>query len=155
MTVPDTRPPRILAVASGGGHWKQLLRLVPLFDEADTCYVTVDPGQRTAVPNARFRTVTDASRWTKLRLLRVAWQALAIVVRERPDVVVTTGAAPGLLAIAWGKLLGARTIWIDSMANVARVSLSGRLARPFADLRLTQWPHLAAEPHLRYFGSVL
>ena len=67
---------------------------------------------------------------------------------------ISTGAAPGYLAIRGARLLRARTAWIDSVANVEEVSLSGRLASEQADLCLTQWPHLAAG-RVTYQGSVL
>ena len=70
-------------------------------------------------------------------------------------VVISTGAAPGFFGLAFGKLLGARTIWIDSMANVEELSLSGRQVRRFADLWLTQWPHLARPDGPRYEGGVV
>ena len=69
---------------------------------------------------------------------------------------VSTGAAPGLVALALAKLmLGSRTIWIDSIANSERLSLSGRLARPVADAWLTQWAHLARPGGPDYWGAVL
>jgi UDP-N-acetylglucosamine:LPS N-acetylglucosamine transferase len=79
---------------------------------------------------------------------------LFVVLRERPSVVVSTGAAPGYLAIRMGARIGARTIWIDSVANVEELSLSGRMASAVADLCLTQWPHLAGG-RVRYLGAVL
>jgi hypothetical protein len=69
--------------------------------------------------------------------------------------VVTTGAAPGYWAIRFGKLIGARTIWIDSIANAEELSMSGRLASKVADVCLTQWPHLDGEHGAQYAGSVL
>jgi hypothetical protein len=45
-------------------------------------------------------------------------------------------------------------VWIDSVANVEELSLSGRLASERVDLCLTQWPHLAAGL-VYYKGSVL
>jgi hypothetical protein len=77
-----------------------------------------------------------------------------VVLRERPTVVVSTGAAPGYLAIRCARLLGARTVWIDSVANVEELSMSGRLASTTVDLCLTQWPHLA-KGRVRYMGAVL
>ena len=70
--------------------------------------------------------------------------------------VVTTGAAPGLMALVMGKLLaGSRTVWIDSIANTRRLSLSGRLAWPVADAWLTQWEHLARPGGPEHWGAVL
>ena len=70
--------------------------------------------------------------------------------------VVTTGAAPGLVALVAAKLLlRSRTIWIDSIASVETLSLSARLARPVADAWLVQWAHLARPEGPEYWGAVL
>jgi hypothetical protein len=73
----------------------------------------------------------------------------------RPDVVISTGAAPGFLALRLGRLLGARTIWVDSVANGEELSMSGKLAGRYADLWLTQWEHLAHEGGPQFRGNVL
>ena len=107
---PSPRPRRILAVASGGGHWIQLLRLKPAFAGETVTWVTVDQRYRTQVGTDRFHVVPDATRWNRLGLIRLAMQMVWLVLRTRPDVVVTTGAAPGLFAVMAGRLFGARTI---------------------------------------------
>jgi UDP-N-acetylglucosamine:LPS N-acetylglucosamine transferase len=145
---------RILAVASSGGHWVQLRRLLPAFDGYDVAYMTTDPGHRPEVGSARFYAVRDGNRQSKLDLLVAALQIGLVLLRERPHVVISTGAAPGYLAIRGAKLLGARTMWIDSVANIDELSLSGRLASETADVCLTQWPHLAGGG-VHYQGSVL
>jgi UDP-N-acetylglucosamine:LPS N-acetylglucosamine transferase len=145
---------RVLAVASSGGHWVQLRRLAPAFDDHDVAYLTTDAGHRSEVSGARFYVVNDANRWNKLAVARCALRILWVLVRERPTVVVSTGAAPGYLAIRFARLLGARTAWIDSVANVEELSMSGRMASVRTDLCLTQWPHLAGG-QVRYLGAVL
>jgi hypothetical protein len=70
-------------------------------------------------------------------------------------VVITTGAAPGYFAVRIGKLLGARVVWLDSVANAGELSMSGRKAGSFVDLWLTQWPHLARDKGPACHGSVL
>ena len=132
----------------------QLLRLRPAFAGEDVAYVTTEATCRAEVAPARFYVTRDANRGAKLALARSAARLLWIVLRERPDVVVSTGAAPGYLAIRVGALMGAKTIWIDSMANAEQLSLSGRMAAASADLCLTQWPHLAEE-RVHYEGAVL
>jgi UDP-N-acetylglucosamine:LPS N-acetylglucosamine transferase len=145
---------RVLAVASSGGHWVQLRRLSPAFEDQDVAYVTTDPGYRRDVGSARFYTVRDANRWNKLAVVRCALAMFSVLLRERPSVVISTGAAPGYLAIRLGARMGARTVWIDSVANVEELSLSGRMASAVADLCLTQWPHLAGG-RVHYLGAVL
>lgn len=145
---------RVLAVASGGGHWVQLLRLRPAWDGCDVSYATVHADSAVDVGGAPFHTFTDASRKDFWRLGLVAVQMLAIVVRVRPDVVITTGAAPPLFALLFGRLFGARTLWIDSIANGEVLSSSGKLAARVATRRVTQWPELS-RGDVGYWGSVL
>jgi hypothetical protein len=55
-----------------------------------------------------------------------------------------------------GKMLGAQVIWIDSITNVERISLSGRIVRRIADLFLVQWPELAGQyKRVEFVGAVV
>lgn len=146
---------RILAVCSSGGHWMQMRRLLPALSGHRLALASVHPEDAGEVHQADTYVIRDASRWEPGGVLVVAWQIAGVLWRVRPEIIVSTGAAPGLFALALGKLTGARTAWIDSLANVERVSLSGRLARPFADLYLTQWEHLARPEGPAYEGRVL
>ena len=107
------------------------------------------------VGGADFRLIPDSNRWNKLALLKSAFGVFRLLLSVRPDVVVTTGAAPGFFGVRIGKLIGARVVWVDSVANAEELSMSGRNAGSFADLWLTQWPHLAGENGPQYYGSVL
>ena len=151
---PDA-PKKILAVASGGGHWVQLLRLLPAFDGCDIAFATVNCAYRPDVAQHRFYVVNDATRWNKFALLMMAIRLMWIVVREQPDVIVSTGAAPGYFALRLGRLAGIKTIWLDSIANVEHLSLSGQKIGRYADLWLTQWPDLASEEGPYFEGAVL
>jgi len=133
----------------------QLRRALAAVAECEIVLVTVNEAYRHEADGRRFYAVNDATRWSPLGILLQAVRVLRIVLRERPDVVLSTGAAPGCLAVVFGSLLGARTIWLDSIANVERLSVSGRLVRRFVDLWLTQWPHLASEHGPEYAGRVL
>lgn len=146
---------RVLAAASGGGHWEQLMLLADGFAEHDVTFATTDLAQ------ARSRGIEDAialpdcNLRRPIRALRCALAARALVERLRPEVVVSTGAAPGFFCIWWGRAIGARTLWIDSVANAEQLSLSGRLALKAGARCLTQWEHLADGEHAHYAGSVL
>jgi UDP-N-acetylglucosamine:LPS N-acetylglucosamine transferase len=140
---------------SGGGHWVQLLRLRAAWEGADVAYATVQASYSEQVPGERFYCIADATRWNRWALLRMAAQVTRLVWRERPDVIITSGAAPGVVAMRVGKLLGARTVWLDSIANVDALSMSGQRVSGCADLHLTQWRHLEAHGGPQYRGAVL
>jgi len=147
-------PIRIMAVASGGGHWVQLQRVMPAFEGHDVTFVTINPTYKADVPGERVLIVRDSTRWNKLGLIILGFQILLSLIRIRPHIVVSTGAAPGFMAIVLGRLLGAKTVWLDSIANVEEVSMSGRMVRRWAVLWLTQWPHLATADGPKYAGRV-
>jgi UDP-N-acetylglucosamine:LPS N-acetylglucosamine transferase len=147
---------KVMAVASGGGHWVELRRLMPAFAGAEVFYVSTDAAADADLAPARYYPVTNVTRKSRLRFAHTIREIVAIVRRERPEVVVTTGAAPGLVAIVVAKLLcRSRTVWIDTVAYTEGMSLSGRLVRPFADAWLVQWPHLARPGGPEHWGSVL
>jgi exopolysaccharide biosynthesis glucuronosyltransferase PssD len=144
-----------MAVSSGGGHWVQLLRLTPAFDNCDVTFVTVNRSYRSQVPGHRFYAVHDATRWSKISLIKMAFALAFIMLKERPEVVVSTGAAAGYVALRIGRFIRARTIWLDSVANVEHLSMSGQKMGPYADLWLTQWQHLAMPNGPHCLGTVL
>ena len=148
------RVPKVLAVASRGGHWVQLLRLRPAFVGFDVTYVTTDPEYRTMVEGSKFRIVWEATRQSRVRMAGLILQLFWILIQERPHVVITTGAAPGYFAVRLGKWFGIKTLWLDSIANAEELSLSGRLASKHSDKVLTQWKHLAAEK-VEYHGAII
>lgn len=100
--------------------------------------------------------VGESNREHPLKVLRVLGRCVDILLQERPDVVVSTGAAHGCLLCLLGKLAGAKVVWIDSIANVERLSLSGRTVQPFADLVISQWPGVAtAYRRVEYHGALV
>ncbi len=151
----NARPLRLLAVSSGGGHWIQMLRLRASFVGAEVHYATVDPSAARMVAPAPFHIYPDANKGTKLRLVMAAIWLAIIVAKVRPDVVISTGAAGGYLAIRFARLLGARTMFIDSIANARELSVSARLAQKVAHRVLSQWPEVAARSGTEFRGAVI
>jgi len=145
----------VLAISSSGGHWVELSRLFDAFDGLEVQFACTDEGRAADVPAGRFHVLTDANKQTPLRLVVCAAQVARLVVSLRPRVVVSTGAAPGLIAILFGKLVGAKAVWVDIFGLVERMTLSGRMVKPFANVHLVQWPHLAKPDGPHYRGSLL
>ncbi len=150
------RETRVMAVSSGGGHWVELRRIAPALNGLDVFYANTDAGPDADLADVRHYRLRNVTRRNRLGFAVVIWQVMGILRRERPSVIVTTGAAPGLVALVLAKIfLRSRTVWIDTIANSQKMTLSGRLARPFADAWLVQWPHLARPGGPAHWGAVL
>lgn len=149
---------KILAIASAGGHWQQLMELRPAWDDLGpgaALYATTLPDLPDQFGAAPAVIVPDCNRNAPLAVLRCTWALARLIRAERPAVVISTGALPGVIALALGRVAGARTVWLDSVANAEEMSMSGRLARRVADLWLSQWPEVARAQGATYIGSIL
>jgi UDP-N-acetylglucosamine:LPS N-acetylglucosamine transferase len=147
----------ICLVASAGGHVSQLLKLAECWKDYDTfCITTTDVVKEKIEKYGKVYTMGESNREHPLQLVKVLIRSFKAIVHEKPDVVISTGAAVGCIACYLGKLLGARVIWVDSITNVERLSLSGRLVRYIADLFLVQWPELAEKyRNVEYVGELI
>jgi UDP-N-acetylglucosamine:LPS N-acetylglucosamine transferase len=149
---------KICLAASAGGHLSQLLKVAQNLKNYDFVGVTTTDvvARRLGGLAGRVYVVGECNRQQPWRVLRVMTRCMGAVYRERPDVILSTGAAAGCLVCLAGKIMGARIIWMDSITNIERLSLSGRIIRFMADLFLVQWPELAAKyKNVEYAGSVI
>ncbi len=148
---------RICLVASAGGHLSELLKIAEVWSGERICWITTGNVVRQSLgKSGEVHVVGECNRQHPFRVFAVLLRCFHIIRHERPHVVISTGAAPGCLAAVLGHLIGARVIWLDSITNVHRLSLSGRLVRPFADLFLVQWPALARKYRgVEYVGAVV
>ena len=125
------------------------------FDDLDTSFATthVGFGERSGLKSVHL--IPDCNRNRPIATLWCILKVASLLIQLRPDIVISTGALPGLIAVAIGKQLRARTIWVDSIANAEEMSFAGRKAKYHSDLWLSQWPAVAASHGANYLGSVL
>jgi hypothetical protein len=87
---------RILLISSCGGHWVQMNRLTPAFADHDIYFSSTETEYSELVPEGHFFPVPDGSRQSNpLLIARLAFNVLLLLLKVRPHVVLTTGAAPG------------------------------------------------------------
>lgn len=146
---------RVLAIASAGGHWQQLMLMRPAYAHSDVHYVNTLKGLAAQFDAEPVSVIPDCNRNTPFRALATLAALVGVMIRVRPHVVISTGALPGVMALALGRMIGARTIWVDSVANAEEMSSSGRLARRFATHWLSQWEGPAQAAGATYKGSIL
>jgi UDP-N-acetylglucosamine:LPS N-acetylglucosamine transferase len=146
---------KVIAVASGGGHWKQLMLIKSAFRDSKVTYITTIDGLPQESNLRDYKLVVDSNKNEKWKILISFFQLLYIFIRIRPNVVLSTGAAPGILSIFLGKMFFAKTIWVDSIANGEELSMGGSLSKKIANTVLTQWDSLVDDTSVMYKGSVL
>lgn len=148
---------RVLLVCSPGGHLQQMLALEPAWRDMDRAWVTLkgaDVGYLLAAEKVtRGHGPTNRSLRRLIQNLGLAWRMLR---RERPDVILSTGAGLAVPFFLVGKLLGIRLVYVESVTRIETISLTGKLVYLLADRFFVQWPQ-AAERLRRasYEGNVL
>ncbi len=155
MNQVESKKKKVLFISSSGGHWIEMRRLEAAFEGFDKYYISTDPSYYQAITEGKFYAVPDASMWNKFRLLGQAIKILLLLIYIRPNIVISTGAAPGFFGLLFAKKMRIKTIWVDSLANVEQLSLSGQKVKPYADLWLTQWEHLSTPNGPYFYGAVL
>lgn len=149
---------KVALVCSSGGHLTQLHLLREWWEEQDRFWVTFDKEDARALLRGERRYwcfyPTNRSVWN---LIRNTVIAISICRRERPDVVVSTGAGPAVPFFFVAKLLfGAKTIFLEVVDRVREPTLTGKLVRNVTDLYLVQWPEQATHaPHARVIGRLV
>lgn len=145
---------KVCLACSAGGHLTELLQIKKVFEKHEYFFVTFRR-EDTINFEERVYFVEDPKR-NLLKLVKNVFQAARILLIERPNVIITTGAGVVVPLCYVGKLLGTRIIYIESFARIDSASLSGKLIYPIADLFFVQWRHLLGKygKKAQYGGSV-
>jgi UDP-N-acetylglucosamine:LPS N-acetylglucosamine transferase len=148
--------PRVALVCSPGGHLQQMLALRSAWEGFDHFWVTLDgPDVDVLLADEQvYRAFgpTNRSLSNLLRNLKFSWTVLR---RDRPDVVLSTGAGVAVPFLVLGRLLGRRTVYVESLTRTESLSLSGRMVYPFVKDFFVQWPGTTRLRRARHVGSIL
>jgi beta-1,4-N-acetylglucosaminyltransferase len=166
MTQPR-RQVSLLVVMGEGGHSAECLRLVDLLGPSRYRYqyVLVSDDDVTAnklrVPGPVHRLIRPGCQKSSrladaVRYPICAVQTLRLLLRTRPDAVLTTGPAVAVPVAVFAKLLGIRVLFVETGSRVRHLSATGRFMRRFADLYFIQWEELLPTvPHAIFAGRLL
>ncbi len=148
---------RLGLISSAGGHFYELYSLLFLWEKYDHFWVTFKREDTQHL--LKGKKVYWAYAPTNRHLLNF-WRNLILAAkvlrREKPQVLISTGAGVGVPFLLMGRLLGFKTVFIESMARVNNLSLSGRLLYLVVDRFLVQWPELVQKyPRAIFRGQVI
>ncbi|MEZ5823500.1 MAG: hypothetical protein R3C97_01770 [Geminicoccaceae bacterium] len=123
---------------SPGGHYAELMRALQGIEFSDRFDATF-ASARSDDPAARRTYHLCHPRRSLLRLFVNVLQTAFMLLRERPAIVISSGADVAVATVILSRLAGARSIFVESAGSL-EPTLSGRLVYPFCDLFLVQWP---------------
>lgn len=145
---------KICLTCSHGGHLTEMLQLMEAFEGQDTFFFCYDAETTRRLPSAYL--VPNMVR-NPIELVKNLFRVRRIFRKERPDLVVSTGAEIAIPVVLVAKLFGIPTVYVECGAQATETSLTGRLMYWLADRFYVQWPELLQKygPRATMRGSLI
>lgn len=145
---------KICLTSSHGGHLTEILRLMDAFQGHEIFFLTYKGFRTRELVNAY--TIDNLGK-SPLKYIINTPGILRILLKERPDLIVSTGSEIAIPVFYIARLLGIRTMFIESLCRVKEPSGSGKIVYPVCDLFLVQWKPLLEKygKKAKYWGNVL
>ena len=143
-------------VGSSGGHLTHLYMLKEFWEDKDRFWVTFDKEDaRSLLKGERFYPAYYPSNRSIKALIINTYRAIKILIKERPDLIVSSGAAPAIPFFWLGKLFGAKTIYIEVFDRIDKPTISGKICYPVTDEFIVEWEEMKeVYPKAVNFGSI-
>ena len=133
---------KICFAASSGGHFEQLMMLKPLMERYDSFIITEKTLYSSKIENKKMYLLKQVNRKEKtffFKLFLNAVKSFFIYIRERPDIVITTGVLSMIPISLLAKLFRKKLIYIESFAKITSPTETGKLLYKYADRFYVQW----------------
>lgn len=134
---------KVALVGSSGGHLTHLYLLKTFWENQDRFWVTFDKDDAKSIlkNERRYNAFFPTNRNLK-NLFKNTILAFKILYKERPDIIISSGAAVAVPFFYLGKLFGAKTIYIEVFDRIDHSTMTGRLVYPVSDKFIVQWPEM-------------
>lgn len=134
---------KVCLVGSSGGHLTHLYMLKSLWKDWDRFWVTFDKTDANSLLKDEkvYHCFFPTNRNIK-NLIKNTFLAIKVLIKERPDLIISSGAAVAVPFFWIGKLMGAKTIYIEVFDRINKPTLTGRLVYPVTDKFIVQWDEM-------------
>lgn len=131
---------KICFVTSSGGHLTHLMQLKDWWQDKERFWVTFDKEDSRSIlkDERKYWCYFPTNRNIK-NLIKNTFLSIKILIKEKPDLIVSTGAAPAIPFFYLGKLLGAKVVYIEVYDRIDKPTITGKLVHPISDLFILQW----------------
>ena len=134
---------KICLVGSSGGHLTHLYMLKPLWQDCERFWVTFDKMDANIIlKNEKvYHCYFHTNRNIK-NLIKNTFLAIKVLHQEKPDLIISSGAAVAVPFFYLGKLRGAKTVYIEVFDRIDKSTLTGKLVYPVTDKFIVQWEEM-------------
>lgn len=134
---------KVCLVGSSGGHLTHLYMLKPFWQDKERFWVTFNKEDANSILEGEqvYHCYFPTNRSLKALLIntRLAWRVLR---KERPDVIVSSGAAVAVPFFYLGKLFRMKTIYIEVFDRIDKPTMTGKMVYPVTDRFIVQWEEM-------------
>ncbi len=152
---------KVIFASSAGGHFAELMCLEKLFKEYEYLIVT-EKTDSVAMLKQKYNIefLKYGSRFYLFKYIFVViyniFKCLKIVLKFKPDTVVSTGAHTGGIMCYIAKMFGAKIIYIETLAKSKSLSVTGKNMYKKADVFFVQWEEMLEYfPKAKYIGRLM
>lgn len=145
---------KIALICSHGGHLTELLYLMESFKGHDIFFVTYD---NIRTRNLEYRKYLFPNFGEKpYKMFLNLHKIINILLKEKPDVIVSNGAEIAIPFFYLGKLLRKKTVFIECYTRIDTPTITGRLVYPVSNLFLVLWPEMLEKygNKAQYWGGI-
>lgn len=136
---------KLCFTASSGGHFEQIMMLKPLMDKYESFILTEKTDYIVSNHDIQFYYLKQMNRH-ELKFLPYmiinSLRTLRVFLKEKPDIIISTGALATIPICLIGKMFGKKVIFIESFAKINSPTLTGKLVYKFADQFYVQWEEM-------------
>ena len=134
---------KVCLVGSSGSHLFHLYMLKPFWQDKERFWVSFDKDDTRSLlaDEKKYYCYYPSNRSLKALVIN-SWRAIKILSSEKPDLIISSGAAAAVPFFWIGKLLGAKTIYIEVYDRIDKPTTSGRLCYPVSDRVIVQWEEM-------------
>lgn len=131
---------KVCLVGSSGGHLTHLYMLKPFWENKERFWVTFDKEDaRSLLESERMYPCYFPTNRNIKNLIRNTFVALKVLKKEKPDIIISSGAAVAVPFFYLGKLFGAKLIYIEVFDRIDKPTLTGKMVYPIVDKFIVQW----------------
>lgn len=150
---------KICFAASTGGHFEQLMMLKPLMKKYDSFIITektkYNTSKDTEIPMYYLKQVNRRELLFPLYILIDTIKSIGIYIKEKPDIVITTGVLSMIPICLISKIFKKKLIYIESFAKINSPTLTGKFLYKYADQFYVQWEEmLKIYPKAEFKGGI-